>query len=150
MGGQPPRKKTRTEDESTDSVSAPTSSQSKPAKYVGKFNEKWRYTVSGEARTWLEYRAKEGMICTVCRSHSKDKRNSFIVGCPTVKLESITFHESSKSHRDSMTISQAQPIQATPTVHGLAKLPRATKRKLEILFCNAHPIAKQARVCCST
>ena len=66
----------------------------------------------GEARTWLEYRAKEGMICTVCRSHSKDKRNSFIVGCPTMKLESITFHESSKSHRDSMTISQAksQPI----------------------------------------
>ena len=38
------------------------------------------------------------MKCTLCTEHEVTSRN-FIVGCPSHKAESITFHEKSRAHK---------------------------------------------------
>ena len=95
--------KTRGHDQETEDnaaaavVPAPAPAQSqppKPANVSRHFLERWRV-----ARPWLVHSAQEKkMFCHVCSAHAKGKRrgNAFVVGCTTMKLETIVFHENSQ------------------------------------------------------
>ena len=146
--------KTRGHDQETEDnaaaavVPAPAPAQSqppKPANVSRHFLERWRV-----ARPWLVHSAQEKkMFCHVCSAHAKGKRrgNAFVVGCTTMKLETIVFHENSQSHKDCLIAEEkvSEPLQQAPCVISLVKLPEGTKEKMAILFRTSHAIAKNAR-----
>ena len=51
-----------------------------------------------QGRPWLVIDNLGVMKCTLCTEHEVTSRN-FIVGCPSHKAESITFHEKSRAHK---------------------------------------------------
>ena len=51
-----------------------------------------------QGRPWLVIDNLGVMKCTLCTEHEVTPRN-FIVGCPSHKAESITFHEKSRAHK---------------------------------------------------
>ena len=123
----------------------PPTSKPKP---IRKFNQKWFLNQAGGKRTWLQY--NEGaMFCSVCRSHAKEKSrgNAFVVGCKSMKIESVISHEQSACHRDCTAIFKAKsvPLEKAAPVQALIKLSDGNRQKMSLLFHNAHAIAKQAR-----
>ena len=77
-----------------------------------KFNETWRFAVTG-VREWLVYNNDtKTMCCRVCQKYSTHRSCSFVVGNCNMKLETIKDREKSNAHVKAVTMSKVseQPI----------------------------------------
>ncbi|XP_061910697.1 zinc finger protein 862-like [Entelurus aequoreus] len=114
-----------------------------------KFQTKWLYDDAGKKRDWLTVK-NNIMFCTVCTTFGKDKKSQashFVVGCSSMKVESIISHEGTRNHDKNMKIKQAKsaPLHEAPSVQVLTKLSDVNTQKMKLLFRNAHAIAKKGR-----
>lgn len=115
-----------------------------------KFCEKWRFGENGVSRGWLQYDSDAVvMSCSVCRQYAKDKnrKNSFVIGNKTMKLENIRDHEHSKCHIAcvSVSLAQSEPLLSKTSVTALMAMSEQTSKKMKLLFRTVHAIGKKAR-----
>lgn len=110
----------------------------------------WRFGKTGMERTWLHYEVTTGsMTCTVCQKYTKgkDRKNTFVVGNKTMKLEAIVDHETSRVHTTCIAISQAQaqPLHTAQAFKQLTALSEDAQKKLLNMFRTVHALGKKAR-----
>ncbi|CAL9685344.1 unnamed protein product [Knipowitschia caucasica] len=110
-----------------------------------KFSCKWQ-----TGRNWLVFDSNNSvMFCQICREYTKDKNktNSFVVGTSNFKIEAVKDHEKARSHRESLQIKTAKTVPVEDSVAGrsLTSLKTSELEKMQLLFRNAHAIAKKGR-----
>jgi hypothetical protein len=121
------------------------------------FQPKWQQ----EFKDWLLYNGTK-MFCKLCRSsygqlavkRLADKggfknysKGPFVVGCDNYKHSTLIAHEKSEGHILAVQHSESMkaPSGTTPAEKSLQQLNSAVFKKLNILFRNAHAIAKNSR-----
>ncbi|XP_061891629.1 zinc finger protein 862-like [Entelurus aequoreus] len=150
---KPIAKKARTEEEEEEEGGRDANAAKPKPTSAGtggrKFQTKWLYDDAGKKRDWLTVK-NNIMFCTVCTTFGKDKKSQashFVVGCSSMKVESIISHEGTRNHDKNMKIKQAKsaPLHEAPSVQVLTKLSDVNTQKMKLLFRNAHAIAKKGR-----
>uniref|UniRef100_A0A1A8R1W9 Zinc finger protein 862 n=1 Tax=Nothobranchius pienaari TaxID=704102 RepID=A0A1A8R1W9_9TELE len=109
------------------------------------FNTKWQ-----TGREWLVFDNENAvMFCKICRVYTKEKNktNSFVVGTNNFKIEAVKDHEKARSHQESlqMKIAKAVPVEESVAGKSLSSLRSLEVEKMQLLFRNAHAIAKKGR-----
>ncbi|XP_061167632.1 uncharacterized protein LOC133176530 [Saccostrea echinata] len=114
-----------------------------------------------EYKEWLLYDGKK-MFCKMCRSsygqlavkRLADKggfknysKGPFVVGCENYKHSTLIAHEKSEGHMLAVQHSESMkaPPGTTPAEKSIQQLNSAVFKKLNILFRNAHALAKNSR-----
>ena len=105
-----------------------------------------------QGRKWLK-NTSSGMVCTYCQDAEGILKNmkmhitkQFINGCTSYRVESVSSHEQSDSHKEATKIHQRQEhpeeaeAQKARTQLNLKNYP-----KLKIMFQNCHALAKHQR-----
>ena len=113
---------------------------------VRAFRAKWK-----TGRPWLR-NSDTLMWCEYCRE-TEDKLGSFvrkrhmIEGTNTFKLETITFHEQSKSHKQAEVIirNTKQAPKDAPAVHISNRLDQKNSKQFDIRFRNVHALIKNGK-----
>jgi hypothetical protein len=96
-------------------------------------------------RPWLRYNEHDQMMfCTFCESQFKDKTGTgkFVTGCNNFRIDTIQMHETSAPNANAKTIAErptAEKSEAAKVVH---QLKAHEYSRLNILFRNAHAVAK--------
>ena len=113
------------------------------SKTVRSFCEKWKLE-----RPWLIYNVETKlMFCKTCEKLSRKRNGAFVVGCSTMKIETILAHEESSDHQNNCKIAIAKSVGVEKSKAGktLQQLNSAQRGKLDKIFRNAHFIAKEAK-----
>ena len=63
-------------------------------KRVRSYHSEWE-----QDRPWLSNSPEKGMVCSVCQKYGDPTSNTFVSGCNSYKLDSVTKHEKSKSQQ---------------------------------------------------
>ena len=102
------------------------------------FQESWKKEFE-----WLKCE-NEGMICSVCSKY--ETVGSFITGCTNFKVQTIRKHAASENHlKNDLRSKSCTSAGMSTGDRSLQMLTSAARQKLQLLFSNAHYIAKLGR-----
>ncbi|KAI8493938.1 hypothetical protein Bbelb_282850 [Branchiostoma belcheri] len=118
--------------------------QKRIRKYV--FVEAWK-----SDRPWLRHVTEgdvETMVCDWCKEFDKSGgRNSFVTGCTTMKISSVTAHENSATHKAVQEKRRLSliPRQERPLPQAVRRMEKQDMSQLQTLFRTAFYLAKNGR-----
>ncbi|KAJ8049651.1 hypothetical protein HOLleu_02489 [Holothuria leucospilota] len=110
-----------------------------------KFQETW--LTNPAFKLWLRYDAEKGlMFCKCCEKHGPAEQ-VFVQGCRSNRIESLQKHVASRCHIKAVEMEKALSSQpgTSPAEQMLGKMNALAMAKLDILFRNAHALAKRHR-----
>ena len=127
------------EESESDLTATPGETSSSNAKQAPTFRHAWL-----KGRQWLKFIAGKGMLCELCIKHDKrpfNRETWNTIPCTRYRLQSITMHERSAAHHDSVTLDLAAA--ATPTISQAIQLPEVPARGIEQAFSCLYFLVKQ-------
>ena len=140
--GKAPKRKAQSHDERTSKLRV----YEKCKRPDREFRERWR-----EGRPWLDYDDLTGqMKCTLCIAHNSTqtrddtkKKYTFLTGCSNLRTTSISDHEKSAMHINSVAQEKAKSKPATTiAAKTIIQLNEHRRQQLEFKFRNMHAVAK--------
>lgn len=95
-----------------------------------------------EGRPWLSYdENKNLMFCQFCMSAGKS--NKFTSGTDNFRIDSIQAHENSSFHKEAVSTAERPAVRQSEAGKALHQLKKHEYNRMDILFRNAHAIAKK-------
>ncbi|XP_076079341.1 zinc finger protein 862-like [Mytilus galloprovincialis] len=92
-------------------------------------------------RQWLQLDEKSSvMVCTYCKDNNKS--NNFAKGTSNFRLEAIQAHENSQQHKTASLVSTRPAAEKSEAAKAVVKLKAHEYDRMNVLFRNAHAIAK--------
>ena len=106
------------------------------------FSKKWL-----KNRNWLEYIKGKGMFCKLCRKYNNSIQSSYgqhdvwnTIPCTRLRLQSITGHENSSGHRQSVKLELS--VRSSQNIASIVN-PVVPKRGIEQAFACLYFLTKQ-------
>lgn len=89
------------------------------------------------------------MYCNICTDYSSGRpsieTSAFVTGCDSFRIEIVRAHDGSDAHKRSVELKLASEADKSQASTILVSLNKNISERLNILFRNAHFIAKEAR-----
>ena len=136
-GKEPPDKKTKISDEDKKQHAIDYETNQRNRKFI----ESWK-----DGRPWLDFDTVNGALkCNFCTKYCPSRDNNFVVGTKDLKIFVIKRHEATNDHRISAEKHAATTCKpgGSAAEKAMNSLNKAQNEKLQLLFRNAHALAKK-------